>query len=144
MDKCETLEQQAYEILHKALDEVGHQKKLVVYSMHNYLKPDILNKIALEGKIQFIADSGTPVDMEKIKDFFGEDLTEEKLEILIDEPKKEYESKIIENPTWLDVLICANEMIIQTKDYSHRYLENLNYFKKTEDNILIYEFEMGS
>lgn len=61
---------------------------------------------------------------------------------------RSYRSVVLENPTWLQVAVCANEMIKVTRDHHHVFLEGLD--KKGEERtetgevITIYEFSMGS
>jgi hypothetical protein len=54
-----------------------------------------------------------------------------------------YMSPVITNPTWLDVAILANEMIKQTKDTHHVYLEDIEATGK-QGEVTILEFVMGS
>lgn len=54
-----------------------------------------------------------------------------------------YQSEIIDNPTWLDLCVFANDMIQITGDYHHVFLEGVEN-KGQEGNTGIYEFVMGS
>ncbi len=38
---------------------------------------------------------------------------------------EDYESAILENPSWLDLCVIANEQITVTRDRDHRYLEDI-------------------
>ena len=64
-----------------------------------------------------------------------------------------YQSDVIENPTWLDLAILANDMIEMTGDYHHIFLEKVypvrvadlnTYEPKVVDGVQFYEFCMGS
>jgi hypothetical protein len=65
-----------------------------------------------------------------------------------------YISKVLHNPTFLDILIEANKSLIKTKDYHHKYLDGLynmdsnilyNYTGIVADNnIKYYEIMLGS
>lgn len=65
-----------------------------------------------------------------------------------------YVSKVLHNPTYLDILIEANKSVIKTKDYYHKYLDGLYkldtpiLYNSTgivgEKNIKYYEIMMGS
>jgi len=56
----------------------------------------------------------------------------------------DYRSEVLENPTWLQVAVCANDMIKKTRDYHEcHFLEYLEE-KGTEGDVTIYKFEMGS
>lgn len=68
--------------------------------------------------------------------------------ILINDPyiygnKKIYESKILKNPTYFDILVETSQSIIETEDYCHIYLKNLNKIK-TENDINYYELILDS
>ncbi len=59
--------------------------------------------------------------------------------------KETYESEVLENPTWLDLCVVANDMILLTGDTHHRYLESLNVTQRNGgDLVAIGEFFMGS
>lgn len=60
---------------------------------------------------------------------------------------KDYQSEVLESPTWLEVTVCANAMIEATGDHHHAFLEGLERLhknKQTEDGVTLYEFSMGS
>jgi hypothetical protein len=38
---------------------------------------------------------------------------------------EDYESAILENPSWLDLCVIANDQITVTRDRDHRYLEDI-------------------
>ena len=62
--------------------------------------------------------------------------------------RRDYESEILENPTWLDICLCANDMINRTGDNHHVFLEGLNragsFTLDDKSFILLYDFSMGS
>jgi len=64
-------------------------------------------------------------------------------EALSGEKGKDYRSEVLDNPTWLQVAVCANEMIKTVRDFSHIRLESLNQVGK-EGEVTIYSFVMGS
>lgn len=86
---------------------------------------DNLDEIAVAGKVKFV---------EQGDGFFGSG--------------EGYRSKVLENPTWLEVCVLANEMILATKDKHHIYLEGVIATEKTlfqdNDTIKIVRFCMGS
>ena len=56
-----------------------------------------------------------------------------------------HESHIVENPTWLDVCVLANDMMGITGDYHHRYLEDIEPVDTAnDDDITRMRFVMGS
>ena len=77
-----------------------------------------LNDIVVNGKVKFIS----PKNIWK---------------------NEKYTSVIVENPTWLDITVLANEMIIKTQDKHHIYLEDIEFVREEKD-IKIYDFIMGS
>lgn len=101
----------------------------VYYSAYKSNKDDCpidnLDEIAVSGKVKFV---------EQGDDFYGNG--------------KGYTSKILVNPTWLDICVVANEMILKTKDMHHIYLEGVIATEKTlfqdNDKVKIVRFCMGS
>jgi hypothetical protein len=98
-------------------------ERLVSYSAYKYdsneIPIDNLDEIAVEGKVYFFQEhvtigSGT-----------------------------DYTSPIVENPTWLQVAILANEMIKTTGDTHHIFLESIKIVKE-ENGIKQMQFWMGS
>lgn len=111
----------------KAIKENG-QDCYVFYSAYksvNDIPQDNLDEIAISGKVKFVEQGDS---------FFGSG--------------KPYSSKILENPTWLDVCVVANEMILATGDKHHIYLEGVLATEKTlfqdNDTVKIVRFSMGS
>jgi hypothetical protein len=81
---------------------------------------DNLDEVAAKGKIVFV---------ELHDDFWG--------------VGKDYRSEVLKNPTWMQVALCANEMIKTTGDQHHVFLEGIQKIKE-EDGVSIYKFLMGS
>lgn len=61
-----------------------------------------------------------------------------------DEGHDDYESPIVENPTWLDVCVLFNKAILRTGDYHHAFLEGVYKTKNEKDGVPIYRFSTGS
>ncbi len=61
---------------------------------------------------------------------------------------KPYQSYIVENPTWLQLCVVANDMIKKTGDKHHIFLEGVRYDKRgtdgRNDGVRVYRFSMGS
>ncbi len=57
---------------------------------------------------------------------------------------KDYESAVMENPTWWVVLQHANEMVEVTGDRHHVYLEGVENTGVEINGIPCYQFKMGS
>lgn len=113
-----------YKLLDKYLVDRLKQKTkkkiLVKYSNYDTDKNNIpinnLDNIAVKGNVKFY---------QKKNKLYGEN-------------SKDFESKIIKNPTWFDIILLANDMIHTTKDNHHIYLEGI----KKKNNK--YYFNMGS
>ena len=90
--------------------------------------PDVdnLDEIAVTGKVQFVSEA---------EDFFGNIKT-----------RADYKSEVVENPTWLDVCLLANDMINQTGDNHHIFLECVDPVidPNDPDGVKLYTFGMGS
>ena len=111
----------------KAIKENG-QDCYVFYAAHeneNDIPVDNLNEIAVSGKVKFVEQGDT---------FYGNG--------------ESYRSKVLVNPTWLDVCVVANEMILATGNKHHIYLEDVVLTEKTlfldNNEIKIARFSMGS
>lgn len=87
----------------------------------NDLPMDNLDEIAIEGKCILI---------QKHNPFYGEGMN--------------YESGVIENPTWWIVLQYANQMVAITGDSHHVYLEGVDNTGDEINGIPCYKFQMGS
>jgi|SRR5690606_12075790 len=87
----------------------------------NGLPIDVLDEIAVTGKVVFIA---------KNDPFFGEG--------------SDYRSAVVENPTWMQVVGIANESVACTGDEHHIFLEFLDHVGATDEGIPIYELQFGS
>lgn len=91
---------------------------------------DNLDEVAIKGRIQFQTE---------YQDFFGGMSTE---------VREDYKSEILEDPTWLDLCLCANDMINITGDNHHIFLEAVHqtgsFTLDDKSFILIYDFSMGS
>ncbi len=89
-----------------------------------------LDEVAVEGRIKIET---------KHDNFFGG---------MASESRRDYESEILENPIWLDICLCANDMINITGDSHHVFLEGLNktgsFTLDDKSFILLYDFSMGS
>lgn len=98
-------------------------ERLVSYSAYKYdsneIPIDNLDEIAVQGKVYFFAEHITTG------------------------PGTNYTSPIVDNPTWLQVAILANEMIKTTGDTHHIFLESIQLVKE-ENGIKQMEFWMGS
>lgn len=82
---------------------------------------DNLDQVAVEGRCILVCD---------YDDFWGGE-------------GEDYRSDVLENPTWLQVAVCANAMIQRTRDFHHRFLENVR-LRTMEGDVAVYELIMGS
>jgi len=108
----------AWDKPHKAIEEILSSKKRTVF----YSVDHDMNEVAIEGKaiLQMPAD-----------DFGGNN-------------SKPYESADLENPTWLEVAVLADEMIHVTDDHHHIFLENIYLVGYDIIGVPVYRFTMGS
>jgi hypothetical protein len=60
------------------------------------------------------------------------------------EASRDYRSKAMTNPTWLDVVVCANAMIGVTGDEHHSFLEGVEWVGREQYGLQVYELLMGS
>ena len=126
--------------IEKAILKSGQKKVHIIYSAYKSDKRetpiDNLDKVAVEGKVILIGQRD---------EFWG------------GEKSRNYVSEVLDNPTWLDVAVCANAMIRRVRDEHHVFLEGLtkgNYTynlklkekisKILKPGIKVYEFCMGS
>lgn len=90
----------------------------VIYSAYDYDEwdnpVDNLNEIPIKGKVVFFNSYET------------------------------FDSGVYENPTWLDICVIANRMIIETKDYHHIYLEDVDVVDVDIEGNKITKLIMGS
>jgi hypothetical protein len=56
---------------------------------------------------------------------------------------KDYESCVLENPSWLDLCGIANDQIIATRDREHRYLEGIEVVENNGD-VQLTAFRLGA
>lgn len=89
----------------------GHKKIRVIYSAYEvdwWDNPiNNLKEVAVRGRVILIQPRS---------DFWG------------DSNGKNYVSKVLTDPTWLDVCVCANRSIFKTRDRHHVFLEGLNQY----------------
>ena len=57
--------------------------------------------------------------------------------------RKEYESPIVEDPSWLELCVIANNQISATHDRDHRYLEYIEVVENIGD-IQVAVFRLGA
>jgi len=56
----------------------------------------------------------------------------------------EYASAAVHNPTWLDVAVLCNEMLLDTANLHYVYLEGIDGTGEEQDGCPVYRFVMGS
>ncbi len=85
-----------------------------------------LDEVAVEGPVIFVQEHD---------EFWG--------------PGEDYKSELVENPTWLELCLLANDMINVTGDHHHIFLEGVYQLKDKfgvteKDWVKVYRFSMGS
>ena len=114
----------------------GTYRNYVSYSAYEDYTNN-LDKVAVEGRIQFVEEVDTPNEIGMVVGDVPYDTREN------------YTSPVMENPTWLEVTLLANDMINATGDNHHIFLEAIykDEDKFTLDDksfVKIYRFNMGS
>lgn len=137
-EEPDTFDWDAYRAVKDVMDDkvdaackaAGHRKIMVFYSAYREKKDgvpkDNLSKVAVKGRVRLVRGAD---------DFFG------------GKRSRPYRSEVMENPTWLMVAVCANEMIKVVRDGHHVFLEGLDRLPKKEQvepGVILYEFVMGS
>lgn len=84
---------------------------------------DNLDEIAVKGKVIFKASSD---------EFFGGD------------ESSDYESPVLENPTWLELCRHFNDMMLTTGDFHHCFFEGVYSAKQEQNGVPVYRFGSGS
>ena len=109
-----------------ACKKAGHSKVLVVYNAYEFDEFDIpiddLDTVPIKGKITVI-DEGN----------FWSGVYEDYAKKYI--PFK----KSLFSPTWLELAVAANEMILTTNDTHHKYFEDIRF--DDDGNVIL---SMGS
>jgi hypothetical protein len=83
---------------------------------------DNLDEVSIRGKVKFRAGRD---------EFYG------------GAASRDYESPVLEDPTWLDLCVHANRMILTTGDEHHCFLEGFDIVGQDGD-VQLAEFAMGS
>jgi hypothetical protein len=105
-----------------ACEKAGHKEIRVIYAAYSFDEFDTpidnLDEVPVRGKAVF-KDEGN----------FWENIEEKYA--------KKYNpfKKIMDSPTWLEIAVAANEMILTTNDFHHVYLEDVRF--NDDDDILI-------
>ena len=114
----------------RQLADSGAYRDQVSFSAYADDWSDNLDEVAVEGRIMIKSPK---------QDFFGG---------MSAEHRKDYVSEILTNPTWLDLCLCANDMINCGGDNHHIFLEDVHrtgsFTLDDKSFILLYDFSMGS
>lgn len=110
------------------------------YHRDTMMVADILDQVAVKGKVRFMAKY--EVDMDELS---GKEFREynEKYGVTLED----YESEDLENPTWLEVAKAANDMLLITGDYHYIFLEGIREKGEMDAQggpVKVYHFLMGS
>lgn len=83
-----------------------NKNQIVVYSAYDYDEWDNpienLKEIPVKGKVKFVNKDG------------------------------DFESEVLNSPTWLDITVIANEMLEESKDYQYRHFKDVDVFKNVD------------
>lgn len=61
-----------------------------------------------------------------------------------DEIWDSYKGEVLDDPTWLQLAIEANRMIIASNDYHHVFFEGIQVMRETQEGVKILSLSMGS
>ena len=120
----------------------GQYRNYVSYSAYHSTDDDVyvdnLDEVAVEGRVQFVEEVDEPSEV-----------TGMVMGNVPYDTRKNYISPVMENPTWLEVALLANDMINCTGDNHHIFLEAIrpSESKFTLDEksfVKVYKFCMGS
>ncbi len=131
-----------HKIVEAALPE--GEDRHVFYSAYNTSKKtnlpvNNLNDIAIQGKAIIVQEYDEFWDRHASA---SEDFSGTKT---VHNAGSQFQSSVLENPTWLDLTVVANKMIQVTHDYHHQFLESVSLLKDQKiDGVQVYEFWMGS
>lgn len=115
-----------WERVRAAVKQAGHKKCRISYSNYSFENDrpvDNLDEIAIKGKVVLAYEASGSKNSE------------------------DYNSEIMENPTWLQVSVCANKMMSVTKCSDHCFLEGVRFVRNAPElgeEINVYTFSMGS
>jgi len=121
-DMSDNLELQKMRLIDQIQERVRAEidgECVVVYSTYpldeNGLPVDNLDSIAVKGKVQ-----------------------------VVDEIWDSYIGEVLEDPTWLQLAVEANRMIIASGDYHHVSFEAVDEMEETEEGVTILSLDLGS
>jgi hypothetical protein len=112
-----------------ACKEAGHKRCRVIYSAYesdeNDTPVDNLDEIAAKGRV---------VVYRPRNEFFG------------GEESLPYRSKVLVDPTFLQLAVCANRSIVRTRDRHHVFFEGLSEESTYNEELkaFVYQMWMGS
>jgi len=132
--------------MHKIIEEAlpKGEERHVFYSAYKASKKtnlpvNNLNKIAIQGKAIIVQE------YEEFWDRFASTSEDFSGNETVHNAGSQFQSSVLENPTWLDLAVVANKMIQVTHDYHHQFLENVTLLADEKiDGVQVYEFWMGS
>lgn len=115
----------------------GEYRDYVSYSAYTDHYADNLDQVAVEGRVQFVEEVDTPSASGMVMGNVPYDT------------RKNYISPVMEDPTWLEVALLANDMINMTGDNHHIFLEAIypdedKFSLDDKSFVKIYRFSMGS
>jgi hypothetical protein len=99
--------QQIIKRIDAIVNEEINDECIVVYSAYDYddygRLINNLEEVPVNGKVKFVSEDG------------------------------EFESEILESPTWLDICVVANKMLKNAMDYQNRHFEDIDVFDRQND-----------
>lgn len=114
----------------QACRNAGHQNFRVFYSAYESDADDVpinnLDSVVANGQVRFVLNHS---------EFFG------------GRAGRDYQSEVLEHPTFLQAAVCANKAIMVTNDLHHIFFEGVHKLpdeEQTEPGVVLYKLVMGS
>ena len=112
-------------------------------AIQNRVKASIGPKCAVYFSAYTLDSDQVPVDNLDEVPITGKLLVRGSRRVRGSQRSRDYESSILENPSWLDLCGIANDQIIATRDREHRYLEGIEVVENNGD-VQLTAFRLGA
>lgn len=108
------------DMVEEAVKADGQERVYVRYSAYEWDGNDIpinnLNEVPVKGKVKFLDDG---------------------------QNENDFESEVMDSPTWLEIAVVANKMIQGTENYYEPYLDNIEILDDGNEEVTEITIIMG-
>ena len=111
-DRLNSIHEKVDEELHKHYKKVEYFN-YSAYPINENLPVNNLNEVAVQGKMIFYSPRN---------EFWGGDSS------------KDYVSKVLENPTWLELCVHSYKAMRKNKDFHHCFFEGIKFHSMQEES----------